>query len=172
MSVNWAIIGSGNDLSPVRRQAIPWSNAGLLSTGFLGTICSEIRIGILSFSFNKMHWICRLPTHGPSKLTANRWDRLHAIIFSWDKGNCHDSWVFSCLNCGQVGLVNVKHRARGEIKCAHYSINVGANILKPYFNALAPGRCGCNPELVIFKAKRISPEILPRWILTHYVIYD
>ena len=36
-SVNWAIIGSGNGLSPIRRQAITWTNAGLLSIGLLGT---------------------------------------------------------------------------------------------------------------------------------------
>ena len=28
-SVNWVSIGSGNGLSPVRRQAITWANAGL-----------------------------------------------------------------------------------------------------------------------------------------------
>ena len=26
--MNWAIIGSGNGLPPVRRQAITWTNAG------------------------------------------------------------------------------------------------------------------------------------------------
>ena len=30
-SVNWVSIRSGNDLPPVRRQAITWTNAGLLS---------------------------------------------------------------------------------------------------------------------------------------------
>ena len=29
MSVNYAIIGSENGLSPARRQAISWTNAGL-----------------------------------------------------------------------------------------------------------------------------------------------
>ena len=28
--VNWVIIGSGSGLSPVRRQAITWTNAALL----------------------------------------------------------------------------------------------------------------------------------------------
>ena len=39
--MNWVIIGSGNGLSPVRCQAIIWSNAGLLSIGLLGTHFSE-----------------------------------------------------------------------------------------------------------------------------------
>ena len=43
---NWIIIGSGNGLSPVRRQTITWTNAGLLSIGLLGTNFSEILIGI------------------------------------------------------------------------------------------------------------------------------
>ena len=49
------IIGSDNGLSPGRRQAIIWTNAGILSIGPLGTIFSEIVIGIHTFSFGKMH---------------------------------------------------------------------------------------------------------------------
>ena len=38
-----------------RRQAIIWTNAGLLLIGPLGTNFSEILIGILTFSFKKLH---------------------------------------------------------------------------------------------------------------------
>ena len=31
-SVNWVSIGSDNDLTPVRHQAITWTNAELMST--------------------------------------------------------------------------------------------------------------------------------------------
>ena len=48
------IIDSDNGLSPDRRQAIIWTNAGLLLFGPLGTNFSEILIGILTFSFKKM----------------------------------------------------------------------------------------------------------------------
>ena len=48
------IIGSDNGLSPDRRQAIIWTNAGLLLIGPLGTYFSEILIEILAFSFKKM----------------------------------------------------------------------------------------------------------------------
>ena len=48
-------ISSDNGLSPGRRQAIIWTNAGLLSIGPLGTNVSEILIKIQSFSFTKMH---------------------------------------------------------------------------------------------------------------------
>ena len=48
-------IGSDNGLSPGRRQAIIWTNAGTLLIGPLGTYFSEILIEILTFSFKKMH---------------------------------------------------------------------------------------------------------------------
>ena len=49
------IIGSDNGLSPGRRQAIIWTNAGILLIGPLGTNFSEILIEIQTFSFRKMH---------------------------------------------------------------------------------------------------------------------
>ena len=45
------IDGSYNGLSPDRRQAIIWTNAGILSIGPLGTKLSEILIAIHIFSF-------------------------------------------------------------------------------------------------------------------------
>ena len=52
---NLTIIGSDNGLSPIRRQAIIWTNAGLLSIGPLRTTFSEILIEIHTFSFKKMY---------------------------------------------------------------------------------------------------------------------
>ena len=49
------IIGSDNGLSPGRRQAIIWTNAGILLIGPVGTNFNEILIGIQTFSFKKMH---------------------------------------------------------------------------------------------------------------------
>ena len=47
--------GSDNGLSPIRRQAIIWTNAGILLIGPLGTNFSEILFGIQTFPFKKMH---------------------------------------------------------------------------------------------------------------------
>ena len=47
-------ISSDNGLSPARRQAIIWTNAGILLNEPLGTNFSEILIGIQIFSFKKM----------------------------------------------------------------------------------------------------------------------
>ena len=49
------IIGSDNGLSPGRRQAIIWTNAGLLLIGPLETNFTETLINIQTFSFRKMH---------------------------------------------------------------------------------------------------------------------
>ena len=49
------IIDSDNGLSPGRRPAITWTNAGILLIGPLGTNFSEILIGIQIFSFKKIH---------------------------------------------------------------------------------------------------------------------
>ena len=53
--IKMTIIGSENGLSPGRRQAITWTNAGILLIGPLGTNFIEILIGIQTFSFKKMH---------------------------------------------------------------------------------------------------------------------
>ena len=50
-----SIIGSDNGLSPGRRQAIIWTNAGILIIRTLGTNFSEISSEIHAFSFKKMH---------------------------------------------------------------------------------------------------------------------
>ena len=48
------IIGSNNGLSPGRRQAIVWTNTGILLIGPLGTNFSKILIEISKFLFTKM----------------------------------------------------------------------------------------------------------------------
>ena len=49
-----SIISSDNGLSPGRRQAIIWTNDGILSIGPLGTNFSEILIEIQTLSLKKM----------------------------------------------------------------------------------------------------------------------
>ena len=56
-------IGYDNGLSPGRRQAIIWTNDGILLIGPLRTYFSEILIEIHTFSFMKMHF----------KLSSERW---------------------------------------------------------------------------------------------------
>ena len=58
---NLTIIGSDNGLSPRQRQAITWTNVGILLIRPLGTNFSEILIGIQTFSFKKMSSAKRRP---------------------------------------------------------------------------------------------------------------
>ena len=52
---NLTIIGPENGLSPGRRQATIWTNAGILSIGPWEINSSEICIGIHTFPFKKIH---------------------------------------------------------------------------------------------------------------------
>ena len=52
---NLTIIGSDDGLSPGRRQAIIWTNAGISLIGPIGTNFSEILAEIITFSFKKMY---------------------------------------------------------------------------------------------------------------------
>ena len=61
---NIIIIGSDNGLSPGRRQAIIWNNAGILLIGTLGTNSSEILNEIHPFSLKKIVWKRRLRNGG------------------------------------------------------------------------------------------------------------
>ena len=58
------IIGSDNGLLPSRRQAIMWTNYGMLSIGPWGTNLSEIFIEIQTFSLRKCIWKCCLENGG------------------------------------------------------------------------------------------------------------
>ena len=64
------IIGSDNGLSPGRRQAIIWTNAGIWLIRTLGTNFSEILGEIHSFSFSKMHL----------KMSSAKWR-----LFAWSR---------------------------------------------------------------------------------------
>ena len=59
-----SFLGSDNGLSPGRRQAIIWTNAGILLSGTWGTNFSKILIKVHTFPFKKMHLKCRLQNGG------------------------------------------------------------------------------------------------------------
>ena len=84
------IIGSDNGLSPARRQAIIWTNAGILLIGPLGTNFSEILIEILTFSFKKMHL----------KMSSGKW-----------RPSCLGLNVLTSLRCWVVAVINAQDRA-------------------------------------------------------------
>ena len=75
-------IGSDNGLSPGRRQAIIWTNAGILLIRSLETNSIEILIKIHTFSFRKMHLKMSSGKWGPFCLGLNmltHWSRVTHI---------------------------------------------------------------------------------------------
>ena len=74
------IIGSDNGLPPDRRQAIIWTNAGLLLIRPLGTNFSEILIQILTFSFKKMHLKVSSPKRRPFCLGLNVFKTICGLV--------------------------------------------------------------------------------------------
>ena len=74
------IIGSDNGLSPGRRQAIIWTNAGTLLTEPLGTNFSEILIGIQIVSFKKMRLKMSSVKWRPFCLSLNVLSFIHKFI--------------------------------------------------------------------------------------------
>ena len=77
------IIGSDNGLSPDRRQAIIWTNAGILFIGPLGTNFSEILIEILTFSFKKMCLKVSSVKWRPFCLGLNVLKRIVRVVQTW-----------------------------------------------------------------------------------------
>ena len=71
------IIGSDNGLLPGRRQAIIWTNAGILFIRTLGTNFSEIWSEIRAFSFKKMDL----------KMSSAKWRRfsLGLNVLNWSE---------------------------------------------------------------------------------------
>ena len=84
------IIGSDNGLSPGRRQAINWTNTGILLIRPLGTNFNEMLIEILTFSFMKTRLKVSSAKWRPFCLDLNMLkvfpnyvcpDKLHALTF-------------------------------------------------------------------------------------------
>ena len=81
------IIGSDNGLSLGRRQAIIWTNVGILLIIPLGTNFSEILMEIYTFSFKKMHLIISSGKWQPYCLGLNVLTPvIHSIL--GDLGQC------------------------------------------------------------------------------------
>ena len=88
------IIGTDNGLSPGRRQAIIWTNAGILLIGPLGTNFNETSIAIHTFSFKKIHL----------KLSSGKWRPFFlGLDVSRDCSCLGGSYGISCPAQGRHG---------------------------------------------------------------------
>ena len=87
--IKLTIVGSDNGLSPGRRQAIIWTNAGVLLIGPLGTNFSEI----LTFSFKKMRLKVSSAKRRPFCLDFNMLTELpRSIIRRYKMSILHDEF--------------------------------------------------------------------------------
>ena len=99
-SVSQVRICSDDGLSPIRRQAIIWTNAGLLSIGPLGTNFSEILTKIQNFSFKKMQtkissakWRAFCPGGDELAMRKAQPNRVHTICDTVNM-TCGDGYAF------------------------------------------------------------------------------
>ena len=104
------IIGSDNGLSPRRRQAIIWTNAGILLIWTLGTNFSEIIGEIDPFSFCEMHlkmssgkW--RLFGLGLNELTSKyKWNESLSFTKKYSNYPCS----FTAAKCRQIYMQTLR----------------------------------------------------------------
>ena len=82
------IIGSDNGLSPGRRQAIIWTNAGILSMRTIETNVSEILIQINKFWFKKMYL----------KVSSGKWRPFCVGLKMLTR---YDEWRLQCVAWGR-----------------------------------------------------------------------
>ena len=86
------IIGSGNGLSPGRRQAIIWTYTGILLLGPLGTNLIEISIEIHTFSLKKIHFNMSSGKWRPFGLGLNVLT-FHDEVIKWKRFSRYWSFV-------------------------------------------------------------------------------
>ena len=87
-------IGSGNEVSPGRCQAIIWTDAGILLIWPLGTNFSEMLIEIHKFSFKKMHVKMSYGKWHPLYLDLNMLICIHHCTVLMDKYNWQGQSVY------------------------------------------------------------------------------
>ena len=119
-------IGSDNGLSPGRRQAIIWTNAGILLIWPLGTNFSEISIDIHTFSLKKIHFkmssgklrpFCLglnvLKSHNRTKQNKTMWDIL---------SNANVERLLQSLMISFVALNNTETHEAHVLSVTRYSV--------------------------------------------------
>ena len=120
------IIGSVNGLSPVRRQAIIWTNAGILLIGPLGTNFSEILFEIQTFSLKKIRLkmssakccsfrlglnvlkaVTRVSVHSDELSTTRHCSQANECELRWKWRQCSDFSLY-ILDCNSIPNRNPK----------------------------------------------------------------
>ena len=96
----FTIIGSANGLSPIRRQAIIWTNAEILLIRILGTNFSEILIQIHTFSKKKMYLKMSSGKYRPFCLGLNVLTSDSIVTDGGSSRSRYEAWVTPNHNTG------------------------------------------------------------------------
>ena len=119
------IFGRDNGLLPGGRQAIIWTNVGLLLIWPLGTKFGEILIEIHIFSFKKIHFMMTSSNGNIFRVTVPLCGEFTGPrVNSTHKGQWRGALVFPLIRAWINGWVN--NREAGDLRrlCAHYDVIV------------------------------------------------
>ena len=113
------IIGSYNGLSPRRRQAIIWTNAGLLLIGPSGTNFNEIFIEIHTFSLKKIRLKMSYAKWCPFSLGLNVLNPENYELSSRMANNQSPGWILPLdeMNRGQnrhCDIINLEYPSQSR----------------------------------------------------------
>ena len=144
-SLNWVIIGSDNGLSPVRRQAIIWTNAGILLIGPLGTSFSEILIGVQTFSFKKLNL----------KTASAKWRLFCLGLNEWRKYWQHPVRDNQCLE-----------RADHHISSLSSSVEPASNDFGCICEQSWKDQCSMEVYITINRTKSYCSKLLIKLVIT------
>ena len=111
-----SVTGSDNGLSPDRRQAIIWTNAGILSIGPLATNVRELLIKIHTFSFKKINLKMSSGKWRPFCLglivLSEQWE--HGVVSGFTLGCCD----FKSHFC-KIVVIYLKHNIKWDLCLQH-----------------------------------------------------
>ena len=132
------IIGSDNGLLPWRRQAIIWTNAGILLIRPLGRNFSEIWIGIQTFSFKKKYLKMSSAKWRPFCLGLNVLPHLGQVMNRYILRWCHpwfNLWLVTCLALSHYWFTTVRMILLDNIKVVMTIFQKWqGNVVKKYYH--------------------------------------
>ena len=149
---NLSIIGPDIGISPGRRQAIIWTNAGILLIGPWGTNFSEILIGIHTFSFKKIYLKMSSAKWRPFCLSLNvltHWGRVthicisKRIIIGSDNGlspdHCRQAIIWTNAPLLLTGPLRKKLQWNRKFTCFHSRKWINKKLQQTTKNTFGPG---------------------------------
>ena len=147
--------------APIWHQAITWTNAVLLSIGLLGTNFSEMWIGIMSFSFKKMH-LKMLSAKMAAILSRGRWVKEISMCMRSNTGQSSTCvpHLFHAILCYSVSS-----------KFGHHSIfSCDQAALWMVFSVRLSVCPSVRLSVRLSVCLSVCPSVTPFWLCSHHRI--